>query len=82
MSTQSLIHKTKDDFLLDIESIFIKMADAHLRKKKFLLGDGYCVADFMLLCDIQSLMRSLNCTIRELYPDYEEQLNCLILKYK
>ena len=81
MSTQSLIHKTKDEFLLVIDSIFIKMADAHVRQKKFLLGEGYCVLDFMLLCDIQSLMRSLNCTIKDLYPDYEEQLNCIILKY-
>lgn len=82
MSTQSLVHSAEEDLLLNISSIFVSMADSHLKKTRFLVGDGFCQNEFLILCNLEEILKSSNCEIRNLLPEYSEKLNLIILKYK
>lgn len=82
MSTQSLIHKTKAEFLCAIDKIFVLMVNNFLLKKRFLIGEGMCKEDFIMLCSLKELIMSSNCELSELFEDLEENLNLIILKYQ
>lgn len=81
MSTQSIIHRDKQDLNDKAEDVIICMSERLILNKKFMLGKEPNLKDFL---DIEILTRILcenNCRLSCDMDKVKQTLNALIIKY-
>lgn len=81
MSTQSILHKDRDNLLYLADKLFICMADKYLFKVRFGIGDSYCKKDYIDLIKLRDILCSNACELQSVIEKVEEKLNLLIIKY-
>lgn len=79
MSTQSIIHKSNQDLLDELDKVYICLANKFMLKTRFAVGDSYKQEEFLKMVWLDRLICEDNCLLEDVLPKVKETLNILII---
>lgn len=79
MSTQSIIHKTNQDLLDDVDKIYMCLANKFMLKRRFAIGNSYDFEELLKIMWLDRLICEDNCLLDDFEEKIKETLNILII---